>query len=101
MRQELRAAVQVCPRLAALVGDHILADPASRMQAYASEDFRGEFHRMIDGGALTDAFAKAVVSYSRLHPEYQERLLPELAAQKDKRIADFVAMLARGERFYP
>ncbi|MEQ8919668.1 MAG: amidohydrolase family protein, partial [Roseovarius sp.] len=66
------------------------ADPASRMQAYATEDFRGEFHRMIDGGALTDAFAKAVVSYSRLHPEYQERLLPELAAQKDKRIADFV-----------
>ena len=29
VRQELRAAVQVCPRLAALVGDHILADPAS------------------------------------------------------------------------
>ncbi len=29
VRQELRAAVQVCPRLASLVGDHILADPAS------------------------------------------------------------------------
>ncbi len=29
VRQELRTAVQVCPRLAALVGDHILADPAS------------------------------------------------------------------------
>lgn len=66
------------------------ADPASRMQAYASEDFRSEFHRMIEGGALTDAFAKAVVSYSRLHPEYQERLLPQLAAEKGKRIADFM-----------
>jgi hypothetical protein len=29
VRQELRAAVQVCPRLAVLVEDHILADPAS------------------------------------------------------------------------
>ena len=29
VRQELQTAVRVCPRLAALVGDHLLADPAA------------------------------------------------------------------------
>jgi hypothetical protein len=36
MRQELQAAVQVCPRLAALVPDHVLADPASASPADAA-----------------------------------------------------------------
>jgi len=36
VRQELQAAVQVCPRLAALVPDHVLADPASAGPADAA-----------------------------------------------------------------
>ena len=65
------------------------ADPATRMKAYANDTFRAEFQRMISGGALTDAFAKAVVSYSRLHPEYQERTLTELASAAGTTLSDF------------
>jgi hypothetical protein len=36
VRQELQAAVQVCPRLAPLVPDHVLADPASAGPADAA-----------------------------------------------------------------
>ena len=36
VRQELQAAVQVCPRLAPLVPDHVLADPASATPADAA-----------------------------------------------------------------
>ena len=66
------------------------ADPETRTRAYASSEFRAAFARMIDGGPLTDAFSKAVVSFSPRHPDFQERTLPDLAKAAAKTVADFL-----------
>ncbi len=70
---------------------------ATRIAAYRSSDFRAEFARMIEGGALTQAFTGAVISFSREHPEYQQCALRELARTAGKSTTDFVLDLAIGD----
>ncbi|MDH3640690.1 MAG: amidohydrolase family protein, partial [Gammaproteobacteria bacterium] len=66
------------------------ADVKTRIAAYASDDFRADFERMINGGPLTDAFAGAAISYSPGQPGYEAQALPALAAEAGKSLTDFV-----------
>ena len=57
------------------------ADHAGKLKLYADADFRDGFRSAVQG-PLREAWDKTVVSYSPQTPDYEERLISEIAKEK-------------------